>query len=375
MNFTDEHRPLLGTLAGRAGLGETFATEALGVILQHARMRAAMLDYLENTLAIDLSGVAHLFTEVDHPGFGRTDIEGQDAAGRPLLIIEAKFGATLTVDQAARYLALQERACGGRESALVLLMPDARTGDAQHLMRQAESRMEGARSATATISWAQLLEVLGGALADDDRGARSLEADLIQVRALVDARTRYVLAPLGEAATGEEWQTRRAELVGLVDIATQQIADLLGVWRGPQVARRDIVYAPSYYLKAAGPVPGTYFSLGLHSAFASEGVTPMWLRFHKVTGERRAVKRVRESLGDHPRYASVLRRDGGHLWVPVDLDSQLADEALVESVVEQVIAILVAAGAEAADAEALADVSADGDDAPAVVTTAMDDPR
>ncbi|MCG7417486.1 MULTISPECIES: hypothetical protein [Microbacterium] len=77
----------------------------------------------------------------------------------------------------------------------------------------------------------------------------------------------------------------------------------------------------------------------------------MWLRFHKVTGERLAVKRIRGFLGDAPRYAPFLRNDGGHLWVPIDLDPHQADEALVESVVEQVVAILVEARAESAERE------------------------
>ncbi|MEJ1089446.1 PD-(D/E)XK nuclease family protein [Microbacterium sp. Mu-80] len=351
MSTGNDHRPLLGTLAGRAGLGETFATEALGVILQSSGMRAALLRFLEQNLSVDLSGVAHVLTEVDHSEFGRTDIEGQDASGRPLVIIEAKFGATLTVDQAARYLALQASECAGHQSALVLLMPKARTEDAAQLMRRAAGRVVPNDSAMASVSWTEILDVLTAALGENDRGPRSLEADLIQLNALVEARTRFVLEPLGGAAMGEEWQTRRAELVGLVDIATQQLADHLGVWRGPQVARRDIAYAPSYYLKAAGPVPGTHFSVGLHSGFASEGLTPMWLRFHKVTGERLAVKRIRGFLGDAPRYAPVLRNDGGHLWVPIDLDPHQADEALVESVVEQVVAILVEARAESAERE------------------------
>ncbi len=114
-----------------------------------------------------------------------------------------------------------------------------------------------------------------------------------------------------------------------MDASTQLLADALGVVRGPQVGRRDVAFAPNYYLKAAGPVPGTYFSVGLHSGFASEGLTPMWIRFNKRTGEGVAVKRIRELLGDLPRYGPYLRLDGGNLWVPIELDPLLADEALV----------------------------------------------
>lgn len=346
------HQPLLGALAGRAGLGEAFATEALGLLLQNQRMRNALVRFLEGRLGTDLSPIARVRTEVDHRGFGRTDMEGQDAAGRPLLIIEAKFGASLTVAQVSSYLALQAAECGRDQPGLVLLMPESRAEDAALLLRRARDQSEAARSSAACVSWRELLAVLSAALADDERGPRSLEADLIQLEALVDARTRYVLPPLGVAAAGEEWQTRRSELVGLVDIATQRLADSLGAWRGPQVARRDIPFAPSYYLKAEGPEPETYFSVGLHRGFAAEGLTPTWLRFHKVTGGRLAVRRVREALGDNPTYGSRIRTDGGHLWLPITLDPALEDDSLVDYVVAQIRAMLVAAGAASVRFEA-----------------------
>ena len=319
------------------------------MILQHPGMRLAALRHLEIASGADLSTVTHLLTEVDHQQYGRTDIEGQDASGRPRLIIEAKFGASLTVDQIQRYLALQADTCVGHQAVLVVLMPTARTDDAKLLVRRALEGLPNPTSATVCLSWDQILAVLSGALGETDRGARSVEADLIQLAALVEARTRFVLNPLGAAAAGAGWQTRRAELVELVDAVTQQLADALNVLRGPQVGRRDITFAPSYYLKAAGPVPGTFFSVGLHSGFAAEGLTPMWIRFNKRTGDGLAVRRIREYLGDDSLYASRLRLDRGNLWVPVDLDPLLADEALVESVVRQTLAILIAAKAESAE--------------------------
>lgn len=338
-------RALLGALAGRAGLGETFATEALVVILQSPTLKHAFLRYLEGRLGADLSHVVRLLTEVDHGGLGRTDIEGQDSAGRPALIVEAKFGASLTVEQVARYLGLQSLESVDTASGLVLLVPEARLEDADHLLQQAEAQVQNLRSATISISWTEILDTLAGALSDDERGSNSLDADIIQLRALVDARTKFVLGPLGVAAAGGDWQLRRAELVGLVDVVTQRLADALGVWRGPQIARRDLAFAPAYYLKAAGPVSGTHFALGLHGGFAAEGLTPLWLRFHKVTGGGLAVQRVRALLADIPDYGSLLRVDGGHLWVPVELDKDLADEAFVDDVVRRVRTVLVAAGA------------------------------
>ena len=342
-------QPLLGVLAGRAGLGETFATQALAVILRDSLMRSAFLRHLEGALGSDLSHVVRVMREVDHREFGRTDIEGQDSAGRPALIVEAKFSAALSIGQMERYLGLQSLRSGEARPGFVLLVPEARVDDAVHLLQQARIAADATRSATAVVSWADTLDVLAEAVPEDERSANSLHADIIQLRALVDARTRIVLAPLGIAAAGEDWQTRRAELVGLVDLVTQRLADALEVPRGPQIARRDLVFAPAYYLKVSGPVPGTHVTVGLHGGFAAEGLTPIWLRFNKTTGKGLAVKPIRELLGDAPDYRSTIRDNGGHVWVPVGIDKNLANEALVDDVVRQVRNILVAAGAVSQD--------------------------
>ncbi|WP_375399928.1 hypothetical protein [uncultured Amnibacterium sp.] len=341
-------RPLLGALAGRAGLGETFATEALAVILQSPALKHAFLQYLQRRLGTDLSHVVRLLTEVDHGVFGRTDIEGQDSTGRPALIIEAKFGASLTVEQVARYLRLQSSEPGDIRPGLLLLMPEARVEDAIHLLQQAERSVQHLRSATTSVSWTEVLDTLDAALGENERGSNSPEADIIQLRALVDARTKFVLRPVVPG----DWRLRRVELAGLVDLVTQRLADALGVWRGPHIARRDIAFAPAYYLKVAGPVPNTYVAVGLHGGFAAEGLTPLWLRFHKVTGDGFAVKRIQALLGDTPEYGSSIRFDGGHLWTPVELDKNLADEALVDDIVRRVRSVLVAAGAESPNLQA-----------------------
>lgn len=336
-------QPLLGALASRAGLGETFATEALGVLNQDRTIRQSFLGFLEQAVGADLSHVKRISTEVDHRRYGRTDIEGQDTVGRPALIVEAKFGASLTVEQVARYLELQSVECGAARPALVLLMPRSRTEDAAHLLRQAEAHAGASRSATACISWSDMLDTLQSALGDAECGSNSLEADVIQLRALVEARTSFVLGPLGVAAAGTQWMTRRAELVGLVDVVTQRLADSLGVARGPQIGRRDIAFAPAYYLKLDVPVPETHAAVGLHAGFAAHGSTPMWVRFHRVTGGGLAVKQLRLSFGQDIHYASRVRLDGGHLWVPVELDRSLSDDDLVDAVVRQVDAIFLAA--------------------------------
>ena len=315
------------------------------MILRHSAMKSEFLRHVGGKLGSDLSHVVRVMREVDHREFGRTDIEGQDFAGRPVLIVEAKFSAALTIGQMKRYLALQSLQSGDGTTGFVVLVPEARVDDAARLLRQAVGPNGGSRSATACVSWADLLGALAAAVPEDERGANLLQADIIQLRALVDARTRIVLAPLGVAAVGEDWQARRAELVGLVDLATQRLADALGVPRGPQIARRDLVFAPAYYLKVSGPVPDTHLTVGLHGGFAAEGVTPMWLRFHKATGKTLAVKVIRELLGDARNFRSLIRDDGGHIWVPVALDKDLADEALVDDVVGQVRDILIAAGA------------------------------
>jgi hypothetical protein len=74
--------------------GEVAATHALAVLLEEQQLRDAVLRHLQQITDTDLSAVVSFQAELVHEDLGRPDLEGHDVRGRPLLVVEAKFGAT-----------------------------------------------------------------------------------------------------------------------------------------------------------------------------------------------------------------------------------------------------------------------------------------
>ncbi|MBX3196462.1 MAG: hypothetical protein KF727_15360 [Microbacteriaceae bacterium] len=296
-----------------------------------------MIEFFSRRLDIDLSAVSQFRTEVIHPEAGRTDIEGQDPSGRPLLIIEAKFAAPLTDGQIARYLSAQEMAIGAGPQGLVLLVPDWRVELTRGLVANLDSAALGSSSID-VLSWFEVLDAIEAVAMRMPQGSRSLLADLVQLRDLVMRRTVDTKV-VSAAIAGAEWQERRDGLERFVDVVTQTLADMTGVARGPQIANRSYAFAPAYYLRAPGPVPGTYYAVGLDADFSSAGLTPLWIRFHKETGGRKAVKEIRARLGES-RFSSGMRFEGGHVWVPIDLPPDVAAGRLVERAVSDIREVL-----------------------------------
>ena len=113
----------------------------------------------------DLGAVASFQAELVHEDLGRPDLEGQDSLGRPLLIVEAKFGAALTVDQVRAYLSDQHgRLVGQVRGALVLLVPSYRKPEAEAVLRALENQADDFNAstpsmATAVVTWDEWLGV------------------------------------------------------------------------------------------------------------------------------------------------------------------------------------------------------------------------
>jgi hypothetical protein len=105
MGEGEQSRPLLGRLAGLAWFtrhSEIAATQSLAILLEDPRLQAPLLRYLGQRARTDLASVASFRAERGMDG-GRSDLEGQDSSGRPLLVVEAKFGLSAQRFQAIRY--------------------------------------------------------------------------------------------------------------------------------------------------------------------------------------------------------------------------------------------------------------------------------
>jgi hypothetical protein len=141
MGVGEQRRPLLGRLAGLAWFtrhGEIAATQSLAILLEEPRLQARLLCHLGQRARTDLASVASFHAERSVDG-GRSDLEGEDSSNRPLLVVEAKFGATLSSDQVRTYLTDQERRLDGVvRGVLVLLVPSYRVPEAEAILLSLE---------------------------------------------------------------------------------------------------------------------------------------------------------------------------------------------------------------------------------------------
>jgi hypothetical protein len=121
---------VLGRLAGFgwfARHGEVAATQALAMLLEEPGLRDSLLRHFGQITGTDLSAVGSFHPELVGDELGRPDLEGQDSHGRPLAVVEAKFGARLTSDQVRTYLRNQTAGLDdGIRGVLILLVPSYR---------------------------------------------------------------------------------------------------------------------------------------------------------------------------------------------------------------------------------------------------------
>jgi hypothetical protein len=350
MPVDEPRRPLLGRLAGLGWFsrhGEVAATQSLAILLEDPELRAPLLSYLGERAQTDPGPVESFQAESGVDG-GRSDLEGQDVGGRPLLVVEAKFGATLSDGQVRTYLTDQEkRLDGGARGTLVLLVPSYRVPEAEAILRSIEEAAEDQGSvSTVVVTWEEWLgawdvaaQELPGSLQD------AVLSDLGQLRALCKTMEGVDVPPLVEVATGGDWGDREDDLHRLVREVTDQPQ-----FRGPGrllPTKRD--QELDYYFRYIPGVPSDsksecYCSVGVASRLRSAGGTPFWLRYHRKTRDFQTVsERIMAS-----RYARDAAGNQGHIWLPLHVSPDRSGAAVLEELTAEIEEIrAIAAGSEA----------------------------
>ena len=342
----------LATLGWFTQNGEVAATQAVAMLLEESQLREALLRRLARITATDLGSVASFQAELVHDDLARPDVEGRDSVGRPLVVIEAKFGARLTTAQLGAYMRHQvARLDGGVRGALIVLVPAYRRPEADAILStvRIEAVEAGASTpsvTTAVLTWDELLAVWDEATQalPPDEGD-GVGCDLRQLRALCQTMAALDIAPLGLVATGGAgWQQREGDLQRLVDDVTTAFRPV-GKSGLPLGLEREFHYYRRY-IPGGLPDPDCYCAVGVVGGLA-EGGTPFWLRYHRVTGNFKTVaKRIMAS-----RFAADARGDGGHIWLPLRVSADRSGAAIVDELVEQIEEIrVVAAGAESFEA-------------------------
>ena len=221
---------LLGRLAQLSWFisnGEVAATRSLGFLLEHQPLRDATLGFLSKETGVDLSGVQRFVAEAVGVDFIRPDIEGLDVGGKPLLVLEAKFGALIPQSQVSGYLADQGRrlARDGQPTPglLVLLVPESREAEAR-LKAETAVRDYPVGVRTLVLTWRRLLEEWEHAAnaLDADAGA-GLASDVEQLKAMCHTLGGMVVAPL-PAPDDAPWRSRYDDFVQVVTQVTASLA-------------------------------------------------------------------------------------------------------------------------------------------------------
>jgi len=335
MRLVDQR--LLGRLAQLSWFisnGEVAATRSLGFLLEHQPLRDATLRFLAMKTGVDVSGVQRFVAEAVGVDFIRPDIEGLDVGGKPLLVLEAKFGAVMPQSQVSGYIADQGRRLSRdrqpTQGLLVLLVPDSRQAEAR-LKAEIAVRDHPVEVRTLVVTWRRLLEVWEHAAIalDEDEGA-GLASDVEQLKAMCHTLGGMVIPPL-PAPDDAPWRSRQDDFVQVVTQVTSSLApsNPIGDETGGYKRRR---YFDSGYRNADGTPTDSAASVGVHEQFADAGETPVWMRFHKQTPYFAAIRaRV---VASH--YRDVARSDDGHLWIPLTVDPDLPGPDLVADLIEQV---------------------------------------
>lgn len=228
---------LLGRLAelGWFGAhGEVAATRSLAMLLEDDQLRYTILAALHERTAVDVSPVVRFLAEQVHMDGARPDVEGLDIKDRPLVVIEAKFDAVLSVPQIRAYLADQSARLAAEDKVdssgiFVLLIPEKRLAEAKHKIQQAfqaqaQSSESAYRATPLVVTWNEWLDLWQAAVSSTP-SPDGLAADIVQLRAMCLALGGVVIAPLGTAAAGAEWRSREDEYRVVTDHVTRALSD------------------------------------------------------------------------------------------------------------------------------------------------------
>ena len=219
---------------GSAGLGwfakhgEVTATQSVAMLLEESVLKVALLRRLGEAANTDLGAVTMFHAEPVHDDLARPDLEGRDGRGHPLVVIEAKFGASLTTAQLQAYVMSQlARLTGGTRGVLVVRR--CPTADRRPRLfsapcgTKAMNRPPSPRRRAPLSSPGMSCSACGTRRSRisqaDDRG--SVTCDLWQLRGLCKTSWLLDIPLLGLVATGGDgWQDREADGKRVVDEAS-----------------------------------------------------------------------------------------------------------------------------------------------------------
>lgn len=313
---------------------------SLVLLLDDASLRAGFLAGLSTQVGVDLSSVTGFRAEVLQGDGGRSDVEGHDRDGRPVLVIEAKFGADLGAGQLRSYLVDQRARLGSAvEAVFVVLVPRSRVVEAQRVLDAARNVAgDIGPTSAAVVTWndciAHLESTVASLASGDVDQAGALGSDVAQFRAMCDTLGGLLIRPLGLSALGVAWRDRADDLRSIA-------VETSGRFVPPDIrfpVGDETGYLYRRYMPGGDAHPDVCCSLGVATMFADRGDAVFWLRYHRLTPGFEIVSR-RLQATDWVR----TERANRHLWVPLHADPDMAGPELVNDLTEQITRVIAAA--------------------------------
>lgn len=335
-----------GLLAMLLGKGlvrqpEVTVTTSVAWLCQRAGGSAALQELIADSAGgLQVGGNAAWMAEVRAPDGTRTDLECHwGDPRRPRVVIEAKIGAVLHVQQIIDYLKDQGRRLADEpgDALLVLLVPAHRRPEADRVLAEAVEQGEfvprEGKLHTEVWDYDQLLDALARSLENDP--------DLAQLRLFIEACEALDIRPFTMTELRSPWGSRAADLITVLDRATSRV-NPPGQRLMPSGAHDH--YEWRRYLEV---VPGwTNIAVGLLRGDQDPpaGLTDptcVWLRVHRDTPDAQlAGRRLR---GRFPK--EVVVDDSGHTWLPLRVPPGVGGAAMVDEVATQIEAAVQAVGA------------------------------
>ena len=338
---------LLGYLAQFSSFStqsEVLCTQGLAYLLQtYKDARSALAEEVEARTGIGIGDSLTWLAEARQDDGRIPDLEARKAGEVPVVKIEAKLGAKLLPEQLQSYEAdLRKR--NSDDTALLVLVPKGRTAEAAKVTAEAFCqsgsgpwRLTDEHSSgivvIAVISWDELFAAL------QSGKATRFRYELEQLQAMYTELRGNFIAPLASDEDLRKRESCATNFVELVNQVTRRLTKLHRIYPMrleslEQVSpeRKPGEYHLRYVCSFVDDAAPCY-SIGIRDSFA-EWVTPIWLRFHRDTGNFRLVRQRIES--------SDLRslKSGGHIWIPLDVPLDVSGEQMIQSLVEQAEEVL-----------------------------------
>ena len=333
---------LLGYLAkfdSFSAQSEVLCTQGLTYLLQnYGEARSALADEVEARTSVQIDDSLEWLPEALQADGGRPDLEARTVDGVPVAKIEAKLGAELGAGQLESYVGdLRNR--NGDEAALLVLVPKSRVkrvseevsatfGSPDSGLWRIASGESSPSILIAVISWDELFDKLREA--EEPRFLLELE----QLQAMYLVLSGDYIAPLANDEDLLEWSQNKTNYINMVDQVTRQLTTRVRILPmvSEAIEEASPESEPGYYrLRYVCPEDADVkacFSIGARDSFA-EWVTPIWMRFHRGTGDFGPVRQRIE--------ASSLRslESGGHIWIPLDPPREVSGGVIIQNLIEQ----------------------------------------